>query len=82
MLASVNIDHGRRRFPRRNGLDANLPPKWVNAFQQHGIFTDKPTEQNPLGKTDQIALWIQSSLFSFLAVLAVFGWASNPFLFL
>lgn len=30
-------------------------------------------EQHPLGKTDQVSLWIQSLLFSFLAVLAVFG---------
>lgn len=35
-------------------------------------------EQHPLAKTDQIALWIQCSLFSFLAVLAVFGWAHTP----
>jgi hypothetical protein len=30
-------------------------------------------KQHPLGKTDQIALWIQAPLFTFLAVLAVFG---------
>jgi len=30
-------------------------------------------KQRPLGKTDQISLWIQSSLFSLLAVLALFG---------
>jgi len=30
-------------------------------------------KQHPLGKTDQISLWIQTSLFSLLAVLAIFG---------
>jgi len=30
-------------------------------------------KQHPLGKTDQIALWIQCSLFTLLALLAVFG---------
>jgi len=30
-------------------------------------------KQHPLGKIDQISLWIQSSLFSLLAVLALFG---------
>jgi len=30
-------------------------------------------QEHPLGKTDEIALWIQSSLFSLLAVLALFG---------
>jgi hypothetical protein len=30
-------------------------------------------KQHPLGKIDQIALWIQCSLFTLLAVLAVFG---------
>jgi len=30
-------------------------------------------EQHPLGKTDRVSLWIQSLLFSLLAVLAVFG---------
>jgi len=30
-------------------------------------------KQHPLGKIDEIALWIQSSLFGFLAVLAIFG---------
>jgi len=29
--------------------------------------------EHPLGKIDQIALWIQSSLFSLLALLAIFG---------
>jgi len=30
-------------------------------------------KEHPLGKTDEISLWIQSSLFSLLAVLALFG---------
>jgi len=30
-------------------------------------------KQHPLGKIDEISLWIQSSLFSLLALLAVFG---------
>jgi hypothetical protein len=30
-------------------------------------------KQHPLGKIDEISLWIQSSLFSLLAVLAIFG---------
>jgi len=30
-------------------------------------------QQHPLGKIDEISLWIQSSLFSLLAVLSIFG---------
>jgi len=30
-------------------------------------------KQHPLGRNEQISLWIQSSVFSFLAVLAIFG---------
>jgi hypothetical protein len=30
-------------------------------------------KQHPLGKSDQISLWIQASIFSFLALLAIFG---------
>jgi len=30
-------------------------------------------KEHPLGNTDQIALWIQTSVFSLLAVLAIFG---------
>jgi hypothetical protein len=37
---------------------------WIQLYQ---------LKQHPLGKTDEISLWIQSSLFSLLAALAVFG---------
>jgi len=37
---------------------------WIQLFQ---------LEKYPLGKTDLISLWIQSSLFGLLAVLALFG---------
>jgi len=30
-------------------------------------------KQHPLGKTDEISLWVQTSVFSLLAVLAIFG---------
>lgn len=52
-------------------------PSWVSRCSSviRVIFTDKPIEQHPLGKTDEISLWIQSSLFSLLALLALFGWA-------
>lgn len=52
-------------------------PNWVSQvfFSDTTIFvTNKPTEQHPLAKTDEIAVWIQSSLLSLLVLLAVFGW--------
>jgi len=36
-------------------------------------------KQHPLGEIDQIALWIQASIFSFLAVLAIFGFVGAMF---
>jgi len=51
-------------------LLAILGGSFIAVFGWIQIFHLK---QHPLGKIDQIALWIQCSLFTLLAVLAVFG---------